>query len=155
MAIFTHFYSYVDQVWLVYNVGTSCILGRAPFTKETAQFSLNLESWKRGLNGVVPGYPTSTNIPRVDGLSTDPREMGRHKRSSTKWNSKKIVIDIFSIQGKVNTIFSILKEKRKVNCYFLKSFVGRPIKRIFWNPIPFLWEMTYSHKMTNDTYMIS
>ena len=27
---------------------------------------------------MVSGYPTSTNIPRVDGLSTDPREMGRH-----------------------------------------------------------------------------
>ena len=27
---------------------------------------------------MVSGYPTSTSIPRVDGLSTDPREMGRH-----------------------------------------------------------------------------
>ena len=27
---------------------------------------------------MVSGYPTSMNIPRVDGLSTDPREMGRH-----------------------------------------------------------------------------
>ena len=27
---------------------------------------------------MVSSYPTSTNIPRVDGLSTDPREMGRH-----------------------------------------------------------------------------
>ena len=32
-----------------------------------------------GLNGVVLGYPTSTNILQVDGLSTDPREMGRHR----------------------------------------------------------------------------
>ena len=31
-----------------------------------------------GLNGVVSGYSTSTNIPWVDGLSTDPREMGGH-----------------------------------------------------------------------------
>ena len=29
-----------------------------------------------GLNGVVSGYSTSTNIPRVDGLSKEPREMG-------------------------------------------------------------------------------
>ena len=32
-----HFYSfcsYVDPVWSVYNVGTCCILGRAPRTKE-------------------------------------------------------------------------------------------------------------------------
>ena len=27
---------------------------------------------------MVSGYPTTTNIPQVDGLSTDPREMGRH-----------------------------------------------------------------------------
>ena len=45
---------------------------------DSARFSLNLEYWKRGLNGVLSGYPTSTNIPGVDGLSTDPREMGRH-----------------------------------------------------------------------------
>ena len=30
-----HFYSYVDPVWLLCNVGTNCILGRAPCTKET------------------------------------------------------------------------------------------------------------------------
>ena len=28
---------------------------------------------------MVSGYPTSTNILWFDGLSTDPREMGRHK----------------------------------------------------------------------------
>ena len=35
VAIFTHFYLYVDPVWLVYNVGTGCILGRSPRTMET------------------------------------------------------------------------------------------------------------------------
>ena len=30
-----HFYSHVDPVWSLYNVGTGCILGRAPSTKET------------------------------------------------------------------------------------------------------------------------
>ena len=30
-----HFYSHVDPVWLLCNVGTGCILGRAPCTKET------------------------------------------------------------------------------------------------------------------------
>ena len=30
---------------------------------------------------VVSGYPTSTNISRVDGLSTDSLEMGRHTSS--------------------------------------------------------------------------
>ena len=31
-----------------------------------------------GLNGVGLGYPTSTNLPRVDGLSTDPRALRLH-----------------------------------------------------------------------------
>ena len=79
MAIFTHFYLYVDPVWSVYDVGTGCILGRAPRTNETLpELSLNLESCKRGLNGVASGYPTSMNIPRVDGLSTNPRGLGHH-----------------------------------------------------------------------------
>ena len=33
-ALHGHFYSYVDPVWSLYNIGTSCILGRAPCTKE-------------------------------------------------------------------------------------------------------------------------
>ena len=32
---FYSFYSYVDPMWSVYNVGTCCILGRAPRTKKT------------------------------------------------------------------------------------------------------------------------
>ena len=35
MAIFTHFYSYVDLVLSVYNVGTGCIFGRALRINET------------------------------------------------------------------------------------------------------------------------
>ena len=30
---------------------------------------------------VVSGYPTLTSIPQVDGLSTDPRVLGRHRHS--------------------------------------------------------------------------
>ena len=30
---------------------------------------------------MVSGYPTSTSIPRVDGLSKDPRDLGGHTRS--------------------------------------------------------------------------
>ena len=30
------------------------------------------------------GYSTSTSIPRVDGLSTDPQEMGRHTDDGLK-----------------------------------------------------------------------
>ena len=45
---------------------------------------------KRGLNGIVSGYPTSTNLSRVDGLSTDPRDLGRHK-------NKVLDIDIYYV----------------------------------------------------------
>ena len=30
---------------------------------------------------MVLGYPTSTNLPRVDELSTDPRDLGRHNKT--------------------------------------------------------------------------
>ena len=46
----------------------------SPYKGDSARFSLNPESWRKGLNEVVLGYPTSMNIRRVDGLSTDPRE---------------------------------------------------------------------------------
>ena len=32
---------------------------------------------------MVLGYPTSTNLPRVDGLSTDPRDLGCHKHKAS------------------------------------------------------------------------
>ena len=32
-------------------------------------------------SGCDTGYPTSTIIPQVDGLPTDPQEMGRHRGS--------------------------------------------------------------------------
>ena len=35
-----------------------------------------------GLNGVVSGYPTSTNFQRVDGLSKDPWDLGCHTPGS-------------------------------------------------------------------------
>ena len=35
-----------------------------------------------GLNAVVSGYPTSTNLSGVDGLSTDPRDLGCHSMVS-------------------------------------------------------------------------
>ena len=58
---------------------TCCILGRAPYKKETLlDFRKILGPEKKGLNGVMLGYPTSMNLPRVDELSTDPRDLGRH-----------------------------------------------------------------------------
>ena len=50
------FFSHVDPVWSLYNVGTSCILRRAPSTKETARFSLNPESWKKGTQWILLMY---------------------------------------------------------------------------------------------------
>ena len=44
-------------------------LGRAPRTKETLP---DFHEWCRG-------YPTSTSILRVDGLSTDTPVLGRHR----------------------------------------------------------------------------
>ena len=55
-----HFYSHVDLVWSLQNIGTDCILGRAPRTKETLP---DLREWCwvtrhprvfRGLTGCQP-----------------------------------------------------------------------------------------------------
>ena len=54
-------------------------MGRAPRIKETSvRFSLNHGSQRRGHGGVVLGYTTSTSLLWVDGLSTNPRVLGRH-----------------------------------------------------------------------------
>ena len=39
-------------------------------------------SRERGHDGMVSGYPTSTSLPRVDGLSTDPWVLGHHIRGA-------------------------------------------------------------------------
>ena len=48
-----------------------------------------------GLNGVVSGYPTSINFPRVEGLSTEPRDrdvteyiMNHIIRDMNEWTEK-------------------------------------------------------------------
>ena len=55
-------------VVIVNCLGQVLYLGRAPRTKETMPDFLECQV----------GYPISTSIPRVDGLSTDPRVLGRH-----------------------------------------------------------------------------
>ena len=55
-------------------------MGRASRTNETLpEFHSILGPEKRGLNGVVSGYPTSMNLLQVDGLSTDPWDLRHHK----------------------------------------------------------------------------
>ena len=58
------------------------MLGRAPRTKETLHdFCENMDPNKMGHNSVVSGHPKSTRIPRVDGLSTGPPDLGHHMHS--------------------------------------------------------------------------
>ena len=45
-----------------------------------------------GHNSVVSGHPKSTGIPRVDGLSTRPPDLGRHKE---KYPNSPIVFHFF------------------------------------------------------------
>ena len=60
--------AYGPCVVIVNLLGQDCTLGRNPRTKETLP---DFCEWCRG-------YPTSTNIPQVDGLSTDTPVLGRH-----------------------------------------------------------------------------
>ena len=55
-------------VIIVNCLGQVLYLGKAPRTKETLP----------DFHECRVGYPTSTSIPRVDELSTDPRVLGRH-----------------------------------------------------------------------------
>ena len=59
-------------VVIVNYLGQVLYLGRAPLTKES------LPDFRE----CRVGYPTSTSIPRVDGLSTDTPVLGRHNYSS-------------------------------------------------------------------------
>ena len=61
-AVFTHINVILDCL------GQVLYLDRAPRTKETLP---NFRECR-------VGYPTSTSIPRVDGLSTDTPVLGRH-----------------------------------------------------------------------------
>ena len=68
MGLSGHFYSHVDPVWSLCNVGTGCILGRASHTKETLP---NSHEWCR-----------VTRHPRVfhglTGYQRDTPGSGRH-----------------------------------------------------------------------------
>ena len=59
-------------VVIVNCLGQVLYLGRAPRTKETLPDFCECRV----------GYPTSTSIPRVDGLSTDTPVLGRHSLAS-------------------------------------------------------------------------
>ena len=65
------FYSHVDPVWSLENVGTGCILGRAPHTKDTLP---DFREWCR-----------VTRHPRVfrglTGCQRDTPGLGNHRRS--------------------------------------------------------------------------
>ena len=67
----SHFYSFklhMDPVWSLLIVGT----GFVPWVELPVQRRLpDFREWCRG-------YPTSTSIPRVDGLSSDTPVLGRH-----------------------------------------------------------------------------
>ena len=81
-ALRGHFYSYVDLVRSLYNIGSCChVIAQVVFWVElpVQRFRqiLGLEK-KKGLNDVVSGYLTSMNHSRVERLSTDPRDLGRH-----------------------------------------------------------------------------
>ena len=73
-----HFYLYVDSVWSLYNIGPCFhVIVHVVFWVVLLQsrlYPILGKSWsrKRGHDGVVSGYSTSTSIPRIDGLSTGP-----------------------------------------------------------------------------------
>ena len=85
-ALRGHFYSYVDPMWSLYNIGIGCheiaqVVFWVELPTQRRLYLIFVKSWilgKRGLKGVVSGYLTSINFPRVDELSMDPHDLGCH-----------------------------------------------------------------------------
>ena len=59
---------------------------------------------------MVSGYPTSTNIPQVDGLSTDPQVLGRHSLSQETYDND--VLEIFNMIKCSLSLAPIMKGER-------------------------------------------
>ena len=78
-VVFVKYWDRLSCVW------GRLYLGKAPRTKETMP----------DFHEMVSGYPTSTNIPRVDGLSMDPREMGHHNLELLRGTEVPVYIFIF------------------------------------------------------------
>ena len=85
-ALRGHFYSYVDPVWSLYNIGTGCheiatVVFWVELPIQRRLCLIFVKSWVLGKWDLMVwcrGYPTSTNLPRVDELSTRPSGSGRH-----------------------------------------------------------------------------
>ena len=82
-AIRDHFYSYVDPVWSLYNIGPCChVIVHVVFWVELPVqrrlCSIFVKSYvsEEETRWCGAGYSTSTSIPRVDGLSTGPSGRG-------------------------------------------------------------------------------
>ena len=66
----THVIGYIAYIGLFGTGYAGIVFGQSsPYKGDSARFS-----------EVVSDNPTSTRIPRVDGLSTDPRVLGRHNK---------------------------------------------------------------------------
>ena len=85
---------------------------------------------------MVSGYPTSTNLPQVDGLSTDPRDLGHHTSRVNLgyvWFSKSLR-EIVRKRGRKEKKGNKNKNKSNVlflftsNSFYLFSFVIIKIK---------------------------
>ena len=84
-ALRGHFYSYMDPVRSLYNIGPCCHViahfvfwVELPIQRKLCPIFINHGSWKRGHGGVVSSDPTSTSLSRVEGLSMDPQVLGCH-----------------------------------------------------------------------------
>ena len=63
-ALYGHFYSYVDPVWLLYNIGTGChenaqivFWVELPYKGDSSRFLFNPESWENGTKWCGVGLP--------------------------------------------------------------------------------------------------
>ena len=77
----------------------------------------------------MSGHPTFTSILRVNGWSTDPREMGRHKHNLDVMYIEKNVFDnvfntVMEVEGKMK---DTSKSREKLNEYCSRSELARNV----------------------------
>ena len=77
-----------------------------------------------GHNSVVSGHPKSTRIPRVDGLSTGPSDLGRHKPNLDK---KRFMVFPYIIP---THIVSNIKEMFQTNQYQFPNLVNPHMSKL-------------------------
>ena len=113
-----------------------------------------------GHNRVVSGHPKSTGIPRVDGLSMGPPDLGRHSKKTNISNPRLLYsAEVHFLHGVVYLRLRVFKLRRGLlqifHLYFFIFFIFTPFKNhlnptsvlevLFFNPFHSLLHVHFEY----------